>query len=74
MCAVQRLRPKLLTVCVVPILWESGIGSMQLAAALVGGVSGMVIIDLKTKKVMNSFQGIVICCFDPHRATWGQLF
>jgi hypothetical protein len=23
---------------------------------------------------VNSFQGIVICCFDPHRATWGQLF
>jgi len=43
-------------------------------STLVGGVSGMVIIDLKTKKVMNSFQGIVICCFDPHRATWGQLF
>jgi len=44
--AVQRLRPKLMTVCVVlaslvPILWESGIGSdvmKPIAAPLVGGM------------------------------------
>jgi Cu(I)/Ag(I) efflux system membrane protein CusA/SilA len=44
--AVQRLRPKLMTVCVVlasliPILWESGIGSdvmKPIAAPIVGGM------------------------------------
>ena len=44
--AVQRLRPKLMTVCavlasLVPILWESGIGSdvmKPIAAAIVGGM------------------------------------
>ena len=44
--AVQRLRPKLMTVCVVlaslvPILWESGIGSdvmKPIAAPMVGGM------------------------------------
>jgi len=44
--AVHRLRPKLMTVCVVlaslvPILWESGIGSdvmKPIAAPLVGGM------------------------------------
>ena len=44
--AVQRLRPKLMTVCVVlaslvPILWESGVGSdvmKPIAAPLVGGM------------------------------------
>jgi Cu(I)/Ag(I) efflux system membrane protein CusA/SilA len=44
--AVQRLRPKLMTVCVVlasliPILWESGISSdvmKTIAAPLVGGM------------------------------------
>jgi len=44
--AVQRLRPKLMTVCavlagLVPILWESGIGSgvmKPIAAPIVGGM------------------------------------
>ena len=44
--AVQRLRPKLMTVCAVlasliPILWESGIGSdvmKPIAAPIVGGM------------------------------------
>ena len=44
--AVQRLRPKLMTVCAVlasliPILWESGIGSdvmKPIAAPIVGGI------------------------------------
>src|SRR5207247_4780980 len=44
--AVQRLRPKLMTVCVVlagliPILWERGIGSdvmKPIAAPIVGGM------------------------------------
>src|SRR5205807_9323388 len=44
--AFQRLRPKLMTVCVVlaslsPILWESGIGSdvmKPIAAPIVGGM------------------------------------
>jgi len=43
---VQRLRPKLMTVCVVlasliPILWESGVGSdvtKPIAAPIVGGM------------------------------------
>src|ERR1700688_3770205 len=44
--AVQRLRPKLMTVCVVlasliPILWETGVGSdvmKPIAAPIVGGM------------------------------------
>jgi Cu(I)/Ag(I) efflux system membrane protein CusA/SilA len=39
--AVQRLRPKLMTVAAVPILWETGVGSdvmKPIAAPIVGGM------------------------------------
>src|SRR6266487_6857104 len=40
----------------------------------VGSISGVVVLDLKTKEIINRFQSVGISCLNAHPAASGQFF
>ena len=84
--AMQRLRPKLMTVTaalasLIPILWESGIGSdvkKPIGAPIVGGmvtstIHVLILVPVFFALMKESVRFVAVLCVPPRRASWNSL-
>jgi hypothetical protein len=57
-------------------VWRDGLadGHGAILTRLFGSISGMVVSNLETQKVMDRIQNVVILCRNPYPAAIGQFF